>query len=440
MDGRTTDTQPLATVTSGTASTVSPPVEPAPPVGLPPATPAPPPGGAIVYQAPPLPPPAEESGSSHAIAFVVAILAIVAIAAAFRIRARIFAGVRWLWEKSAAFGYPAPVRLAVGALAAGVAVLLLVVGPQIPFVNGREAGARPALQLDLAKSVAAGLGGILAVFALYYTDRRHRQTDLQLEKTEKQLELTRKQIEVAEQGHLTERFTRAVDMLGATREEKGTDGKSVTVPNLEVRLGGIYALERLARDSPGDAPNIFKLLCAYVRENSKWDDEKEQKTEDAIKAWRAARKEWNFYALSARLPKPRADVQAALTVLGGEQWERGKAGEDAPPMDLTGADLRRADLREAHLERALLHGARLEGANLIEARLVAAYLGEARLEGAKLQRAQLEGAYLAKARLEGANLSAATGLTQWRIDGAFGDAGTVLPCQEPPLVSPAHWA
>src|SRR3954447_13018885 len=37
-------------------------------------------------------------------------------------------------------------------------------------------------------------------------------------------------------GQITERFTRAIDQLGSTQ--------------LDVRLGGIYALERLARDSP----------------------------------------------------------------------------------------------------------------------------------------------------------------------------------------------
>ncbi len=38
--------------------------------------------------------------------------------------------------------------------------------------------------------------------------------------------------------------------------------------NLEVRLGGIYALERIARDSPKDHWTIMEVLTAYVRENS----------------------------------------------------------------------------------------------------------------------------------------------------------------------------
>ncbi len=38
--------------------------------------------------------------------------------------------------------------------------------------------------------------------------------------------------------------------------------------NLEVRLGGIYALERIAHDSPKNQSTIMEVLTAYVRENS----------------------------------------------------------------------------------------------------------------------------------------------------------------------------
>ncbi len=48
------------------------------------------------------------------------------------------------------------------------------------------------------------------------------------------------------QGQITERFTRAVDQLG---NEK-----------LDVRLGGIYALERIARDSEDDHPQVMEVL------------------------------------------------------------------------------------------------------------------------------------------------------------------------------------
>ena len=83
---------------------------------------------------------------------------------------------------------------------------------------------------------------------------------------------TERQTRVAEQGHVTDQINKAVAGLGAEKEvkrqrtntagaplyEDGPDGKPdfkkpifevVTVPNIEVRVGAIYALERIAQDS-----------------------------------------------------------------------------------------------------------------------------------------------------------------------------------------------
>ena len=83
------------------------------------------------------------------------------------------------------------------------------------------------------------VGGAFALFALYLTFRR---------------------VKVAEQGHITDRYTKAIEQLGAlTAENK---------PNVEVRLGAIYALERIAFDSPRDHWPIMEVLTAYVRQNA----------------------------------------------------------------------------------------------------------------------------------------------------------------------------
>ena len=63
----------------------------------------------------------------------------------------------------------------------------------------------------------------------------------------------------------------------------------------------------------------------------------------------------------------------------------------------------------------------MEGADLVGARLEGANLWGARLEGAVLDGARLEGAVLRAAEFTG------TGLHQDQIDGAIGDADTVLP-------------
>ncbi len=61
---------------------------------------------------------------------------------------------------------------------------------------------------------------------------------------------------------LTERFSKAVEQLG----------KDTTT----VRIGAIYALERIARDSDKDHWTIMEVLTSYVRENSSLPSELKQ--------------------------------------------------------------------------------------------------------------------------------------------------------------------
>jgi len=61
-------------------------------------------------------------------------------------------------------------------------------------------------------------------------------------------------IRVSEEGHITDRFTKAIAQPGNTK--------------LEVRLGGSYALERIAKDSPRDDWPIMEDLTTYVRERA----------------------------------------------------------------------------------------------------------------------------------------------------------------------------
>ena len=69
-----------------------------------------------------------------------------------------------------------------------------------------------------------------------------------------------KNVQVAHERQITERFTRAIEQLRQRHEY----GKKI----LEIRLGGIYALERIAKDSKKDHWTIMEILTAYVRENS----------------------------------------------------------------------------------------------------------------------------------------------------------------------------
>jgi len=186
-------------------------------------------------------------------------------------------------------------------------------------------------------------------------------------------------VEVARQGQVTERFIRAIDQLGSDK--------------LEIRLGGIYALERIARDSSRDHGPIMEILTAFVRENARWEEPQQPEKGQVVDGGQKAQ---------PRLP---ADIQAILTVLGRRKLTYGHG--DQRRIDLSTTNLDGADLRRAHLEKARLDGARLEEA--------------------RLRDAQLEGAFLFGAHLERADLSSAVGLTQEQIDGAFTDDKTKLP-------------
>ncbi|MFI1657064.1 hypothetical protein ACH4ZU_19465 [Streptomyces sp. NPDC020472] len=81
--------------------------------------------------------------------------------------------------------------------------------------------------------VVAVLPGLAAMPALFFTWR---------------------EVRVTEQGQLTSRFNDAITNLGS--------------PSLDVRFGGIYALERIMQDSPRDRPRVVQVLSAYVRRHA----------------------------------------------------------------------------------------------------------------------------------------------------------------------------
>ncbi len=212
-------------------------------------------------------------------------------------------------------------------------------------------------------------------------------------------------VRVAQEGQITERFTKAIDQLAATDK----DGN----PAIEVRLGGIYALERIARDSVRDHWTVMEVLTAYVRKNAAWKDAKPASSDDT------AEPPTDTAQPSAGIPELPINIQAILTVLG--RRERGEGREQGRRLNLLATDLRQADLRGAHLE----------GAILIRAHLELAFLRDAHLQGADLRDAHLQTAKLRTAHLKGA-----LNLTQEQLDKAQGNSETTLPGG---LKHPPHW-
>ena len=232
--------------------------------------------------------------------------------------------------------------------------------------------------------------------------------------------------------HITENFTRAIDQLGKDK--------------LEIRLGAIYALERIANSSIKDHWPIMEILTGYVRENAPWPPR------PSIPKKRDTGSE-----LSEQVPvsgenpgdspivengegqKPPADIQAILTVLTRRnvEYERELQELDLSNTDLRSANLEQVDLQNAqlfssNLKHANLYSAKLCKANFFGANLEEAILWFANLRGATLNDANLQKAFFGDANLDGAdlggaNLEGAEELTQQQLDDAFGDDKTKLP-------------
>lgn len=242
--------------------------------------------------------------------------------------------------------------------------------------------------------------------------------------TAQSLRATRDQIGVTEQGQLTDRFTKAIDQLGTPGPDR-----------LWVRVGGIFALERIAIDSPRDQRTIVEVLSAFIHSASPRPNP------------------------TAICPDTPADTKAAFVVLTRREISREKhdhividlrdtclagiraVGADLSGISLVGSDLHDADLPKVHgdlvglskitLTNANLYGADLSGylagftdADLTGARLAYAKISPNDLTRVKLVNADLTGADLHHVRFTGVDLTGATHDQYTNTTGATHDTTT----------------
>ncbi|WP_327036131.1 pentapeptide repeat-containing protein [Micromonospora ureilytica] len=213
-----------------------------------------------------------------------------------------------------------------------------------------------------------GLGSILSVIVLaaglYVTNAANRA----------QQEANREQQRLTAQGQITDRFTASIEQLGQPGADK-----------VDVRLGAIYALRRIMRDSAADRPAVVEILSAFVRVHSV----------GGAAAPTPARTDEATGTASVKdnpVPPP-VDIHAALAALGDRD-----SLSDRP--DLTRVDLSRTDLRRIDLTGMDLGLANLEGSNLSDAVLTDADLAGANLTGVELFDTELRGANLSGVDLQ----------------------------------------
>jgi hypothetical protein len=226
----------------------------------------------------------------------------------------------------------------------GVLVLFaVVVALLFVFLDLYVDPTKPSGKKDLVLAVAQMLAGTALLSGLYFTWRT---------------------LQVNREGQITDRFTRAIDQLGKTDDE----GNKL----LEIRLGGIHALERIARESEEDHWSVMEILTAYVRQHAPWRPEEAQQVVEEAAVENKSEEDSRGESEPSKFAVPAPDIQAIMTIL--RRRTRFLGHGEPEPIDLHGTNLSGAHLSRSNLSGAYLWRANLSRSNLVEANLSGAYL------------------------------------------------------------------
>jgi hypothetical protein len=292
------------------------------------------------------------------------------------------------------------VILILGAAVVGFLALWLIPKVQVSGIDGDAAAVKFDKENEARKTIAQILGGAVLLIGLYFTWQ---------------------QVTISQEGQITERFTRATDQIGSN--------------TLEVRVGGIYAFQRIAVESEEDYGSIVQILTAFVRENAPREEQNEKDLEGPQREG-----EQIGFSEPPVFSEPPADIKAALLSLVtiSQQYR----SSNPPQVDLKGTNLEGGSLSGGEFERAVLMDTNLAGASFVDANLSNAYFHDANLQGAQFLGTNLHGATflkaeLSKARFCEADLQDAKELEQEQLEDTIGDPKSTLLPEE--LHAPKAW-
>jgi hypothetical protein len=250
---------------------------------------------------------------------------------------------------------------------------------------------------------------------------------------------TWRQVRISREGQITDRLTHAIDQVGSEI--------------VDVRVGGIYALERLAKDSLTDRATVVEILATFIRAHAARPSGHQNQPDpyplpevDKTLLWLTDRAPDVRTAVRVlgRLPRDASDSRLSLRRVdlrrtnfyhGTLNWidfgNSDLTASWAPGVRWQSCRFTNTDLRQTHLEGAKLDQSDFAGAHLEGATLQRASLKGASLRGAILRDTDLSDSNLAGADLRGVNLSEAD-LSGAQLTDVKSDQGTVWPADFSP--------
>jgi uncharacterized protein YjbI with pentapeptide repeats len=249
-----------------------------------------------------------------------------------------------------------------------------------PILEESESSLGRSLLLQLPATITA----IAALGALVYTARS--------------VDDSREQLDLLRQGQVSERFSKSIEGLGSS--------------SVDMRVGAIYSLERIAQDSPRDRQVVMEIISSFVRTRSPASQRPdgsfgcptEQKIGPDIQA--------AVSVIARRIREPKdtwVDLSRSCLRIGGAN--QGDFQKTILYLsDLSGASIMRANFSGTviigtQFNDTILYGAIFHGAEAVGADFTGAQLNDADFEHANLQNARFVQSKLAQANMREARLS-----------------------------------
>ena len=230
---------------------------------------------------------------------------------------------------------------------------------------------KKSYRLEVWKTIIAGSGVLATAIAGATFFLNYRSS-------EENIRLTQQNIKLTEERLITDRFSKAVEQIGSSKDKE------------EIILGGIYSLERIAKDPPKDQWTIIEVLTSFIRKNSPISTKSE-----SIKI---STKKVSEYQKSVSIT-----VEAALTVIQRRNPNQDKAYKSQIDKEQDQCD--ELSSESCHDNTMNLSQTNLVGANLGGSYVYENPYCETTNTGAVLTGANLKGADLRSATLDVVELS-----------------------------------